>query len=157
EIEVAVAIVIAERRGEARPREEELGRFRRVLEGPVAAVPEQGRESAVDAADEEVEIAVAVLVGEDGPGARDSFERDAGRLGDVRERPVAEVPEEPISPGRAADDVEIEPAVSVEVAGGGAARHVARFVELDLDVAVRVRESRRIRHIGEGPRRGTSA
>ena len=69
------------------------------------------------AADEEIQLAVLVVVGEATAG-RPTADRDAGLLGDVGERSVVVVPVQTVSAKRG--DVQIFPSIAVEIGGAHA-------------------------------------
>src|SRR5262249_22189534 len=125
QIEVPVTIVV---RGAGAERvaggwDGDPARSGHVGERAVPLVVEDVYRRAVDAADEEIEMAVAVEVGEERPRAL-TQDGDAGRLPDPLEGPIAGVVEEELRPDVAPDAVRVDPAVAVVVARGPAPGHL---------------------------------
>ena len=125
QVEVAVAIYVGQRHGHAA-----AGRAEPGLRGPLGehAVPivDEQRHAPAERADEQVQVAVAVDVGEDGAGREAPRHRDA-RLGrDVLEAPVAQIAVQGVR-ALVARQVNVGKPVSIHVAQGdpAALRQVA--------------------------------
>ena len=113
QVEVAVAVHIGQRHGHAAAGGAEPGLDGTLGEHAVAVVDEQ-RHSPAERADQEVQVAVAVDVGEHGAGRVAAGHRDAGRRGDVLEAPVAQVAVQGIR-ALVAGEVDVGAAVSIHV------------------------------------------
>ena len=155
-VEVAVEVVVAERRRDRVLRAHRLdaGRLGDVGERAVAVVLEQEAGIALHAADEQVEVAVAVDVGEGGPAVQVAAAArrgvvDAGRGSDVGEVVAAVVAVQQVRPDVAAHDVEVHVAVAVIVAGRDAAAEHLRLRVGRVDDAVHERDARARRDVRE--------
>ena len=163
QIEKAVPVVVAEgRRVRVAVVDDDARARRDILERPIAAVAEQregGRLSrphvSADAGNDQVEPSVAVEVGERRTGPL-ADQRDAGPRADLLEGPVAPVVEEQVRPDVATDDVQVDPAVAVVVAGGDPARDPGgrEAARPQLRVPVLVGEPGGGRDVRERPRAG---
>ena len=155
-VEVAVEVVVAEGRRDrvAGAHRLEARGVGDVGERPVAVVRVQHAGIALHAADEQVEVAVAVDVGEGRPAVQVAAAAgrgmvDARRRGDVREVVVAVVAVQQVRPDVAAHDVEVDVAVAVVVAGRDAAAEHLRLRVGRVDDAVHERDARARRDVRE--------
>ena len=139
-IQIAVLVVVGERgRERVRCEHRETRRRRHVDERAVAVLHEVVR-VALDCADEQIQIAVAVDIGEGGAASLvHKVESDIGR--DVDEGAVALVLEQPVGGDVAAGDVDIDVAVRVVVHGRKSARHVFRVACRGVRVSPRPGQS----------------
>jgi len=134
EVEVAVPIHIGQGHRHAGGVGGQPGFGRPLREHPVPVVQEQ-RHTAAQCADEQVQVAVAVHVGEHGARGVAPREGDASPSGDVLEAPASQVLVQDVR-AFVARQVDVWPAVAVHIAQGHAAalRQVAvpeRAVERD--------------------------
>ena len=128
QVQVAIDVVVREPGHDARPGERQPGRRRPLHEGPVALVHVQpvGRRVVADV---EIEVPVAVGVGEDSPRAPGRLKAQARGLGHILEHEVPGLPVEPVRPGLERE-VEIGAAIAVVVADAYAAACEAVPVEV---------------------------
>ena len=146
EVEVEVAIVIAEGRGVAVPGQREAGP-RRQREGAVPAIQVEPRRRLEEAEQQEVEPAVAVDVGERAARDQAAHRGEAGVEGLVAEGAVAAVAVEAGEADATARHVEVDVPVAVVVARSGAAGEDAHgFLVVDREGI----DPGRGGHVGEG-------
>ena len=127
QVEVTVQVVVAERRREGLPGAHgfDTGVPGHVREGAVAVVAEQAGRVALQAADEQIEVAVAIDVGEGRPGVavvagRRAGEGEPGRCRHLGEPQAAVVAIQEVGADVTAHDEQVDVAVVVVVAGRGA-------------------------------------
>ena len=159
EIEITVPVVVTGSHGEGRSVEGDSGPRSDVVEATVAAIREQPDGFTVHATNDQVEIFVAVEIREQRPAADAPRHRDTRLVPDLFEAPVAPVPEEEIRAQTAADDVQIDETIAVDVS----ARNPSGDPRLDRTKALRIEsvyvvEPRVGRYLAERPRgrRGTA-
>ncbi len=148
-VEVAVAVVVRKRcRDVVFSRERKVGAL--VGERAIAVVAVELRWFVVEAGHVQIEIAVPVVVGEDGTAAEHRVV-DLRRSRDLFERTVALVAVEQVRAGVTSNDEKIDPAVVVVVAGRDAATEDPLVAGGATRIAVRVRDLCGRGDVGEGP------
>ena len=147
EVQVPIPVVVGEAGADVRTGRELPAGACNLHEAPSRLLEERG--AWVERADKEIEVAVAVDVRERRPRRVLARERHAELLGSLAKGAVPFVEKEEVATRVAADDVEVGPAVAVDISPRCSAGDLPQDVDPGIFVPMLHGDSRRFGHVGK--------